>query len=289
MRCALVPLLLALALIPALGTSASADTGCGGVGKPPCTILRPVAAPERDRSSVGWGQECIVIVGGLGSPTDTSDYDFFGTVLGDLRTNIDYRPVRFGVDAGDYDTTGAISRSGSALREVIRRISADCDAIHLLAHSMGGVVVDRALSKLEPMAHGISTYVAMASPHNGATMARLLRAVVEHDPLTAAAVSTVANALDAPDPSWDAVHDLVTARAPLRIPRVEHVRLRMLTDEIVFARDNQDRRVDVREYPPASGAEILGHGGIVHNERVQSVVRETIRSGRVPPPRPATW
>lgn len=281
--------LLALALIAGpFAVVASAEPGCGGVGRPTCTILRPLPGPSREQTTVGWGQDCIVIVGGFGSPTDGSDAGFFSMALGDLAWSIDHRLIRFGVDQGDYETTGAISRSGAELRRVIRSISPDCDAIHLLAHSMGGVVVDRALAKTEPAALGVATYVAMASPHNGATLARVVTAVVEHEPLLGMGITALSSALDRPVAS-DAVRDLATTRAARRIPRLEHVRVRMKNDLFVHAADHRDRRVDVREFDPATWDEKEGHGDIVRNERVQTLVRQTVRTGRVPPERSATW
>lgn len=279
-RFALAPAIAMLVLAPA----APADA-CGGPERPVCTVLRPAPLVERPRPSAGYGQQCIVTVGGLASPTDGSDNDFFIRVLGDLTRSLDHRVVRFGVDRGAYDTEGAISRSSAELRRMVRGIAGDCHGIHLLAHSMGGLVTDRALAKIEPADMGVATYVALASPHNGATAARVLTAAVNVAPVVADAASL----LGAPDPRSDAVHDLATARRPPRVPRVEgHVRLRMTTDEIVYHADNFDPRVDVREFTPdpLSPDEWLGHGGIVHSAAVQEVVRATIATGRVPPRAP---
>lgn len=265
-----IALALAAALLWPLVQAAPADA-CGGRERPVCTVLRPAAEVARMRDPVGWGQDCIVVVGGLGSPVDGSDAAYFGAALGDLANSVGHRLVRFGVDRGSYDTTGAISRSGAALGSVLRGLSVDCDAIHVLAHSMGGAVADRALSKLEPGSLGIATYVAMASPHNGATLARVVRAI-----------AAVPESVGAGDLTSDALDDLASMRAPRRIPRLEHVRLRMTSDLFVLHRDNHDPRVDVRELDPASLGELEGHGGIVRDRRVQEIVRETIRSGRVP-------
>jgi len=261
---------LAAALLWPLVRPAPADA-CGGRERPVCTVLRPAAEAARMRDPVGWGQECVVVVGGLGSPVDGSDAAYFALALGDLANSVGHRLIRFGVDRGAYDTTGAISRSGAALGSVLLGLSPDCDAIHVLAHSMGGVVADRALSKLDPGSLGISTYVAMASPHNGATLARVVRAI--------AAVPVAAGGVDL---TAEAIDDLASMRAPRRIPRLEHVRLRMASDLLVLHRDNNDPRVDVRELDPASLDELEGHGAIVRDRRVQGIVRETIRSGRVP-------
>ena len=280
MRRIVLSFVFALAATVVLGGPASAD--CGDAGRPACTLLRPEPAPSRVTTDPGNGEKCVLMVGGLASPTDGSDEIFFATVLGDLVWNVDRRHIRFGLDVGEYDTEGAISRSSAELGRAIRAISPGCASIHVLAHSMGGLVVDRALSKIDPNAHGVATYVAMASPHNGATAARALRAAVALDPIVADAAAV----LGAPDLRSDAVRDLAAARPPRRLPRVDqHVRLRMTTDEIVYRADNFDRRVDVREFAPdpLSPREWLGHGGIVHNEDVQRIVRETIASGCVPP------
>jgi len=234
-------------------------------------------------ASVGWGQECIVVVGGLGSPTDASDVDFFGAALGDLQGSLDHRVVRFGVDRGAYDTLGSISRSGEELRSVIHAISSDCDAIHVLAHSMGGAVADRAFAKGDPAGDGVVTYIAMASPHNGATAARALRPGIELDETFAAGVSVAARTVGRPDPTKDAVRDLALIHAPRPVRGVAAVRAHLATDEFVLRRDNADRRFDAREYLPATLAQLEGHGGIVHNAQVQRVIRSAIRSHTVPP------
>lgn len=277
----------AIASAAAFAQAAPADA-CGGPERPVCSILVPAPLVDRPRPEAGDGPQCIVTIGGLASPTDGSDNDFFAAVLGDLSHSLDHRVLRFGVDQGTYDTEGAISRSSAELRRAVRAIAGDCGGIHLLAHSMGGLVADRALAKIEPAEFGISTYVSMASPHNGAIMARVVPVAVAASPVIAS-VAYLADLAGAPDLGSDAVRDLARARRPMRVPRVkEHVRVRMLTDEIVRHVDNFDSRVDVREIAPALRAprEWLGHGGIVHSAEVQDLVRTTIGTGRVPPRAP---
>lgn len=277
MRRALRSFVLALVLAPAFALPASADDGCGGSGRPTCTILRPPAAQARERSSGGWGQECIVVVGGLGSPTDGSDADFFDAVLGDLAHEPRFRMIRFGVDDGTYRTTGDLSRNGEELRSAIGRASDECEAVHVLAHSLGGVVADRALSKA---ARGVATYVALASPHNGANIARTIRPALEADELLAAAARLAARASGAHDPMSEAIRDLARTRAPRPVRAEAAIRLRLVTDAVVLRRDSIDRRVDVREYMPAG--EIEGHAAIVRHPLAQDVVRGTIAARRAP-------
>lgn len=278
-----VPLALAAVLAALRPAPAAADSGaCAATeGRPACTILRPVTPPHERMP--GRGPECIVIVGGLGSPTDGSDSDFFGAVLGDLGQAVRFRVARFGVDDGAFDTMGAISRNGDELRRTIHRLSPDCEAIHVLAHSMGGAVTDRAFAKGDPAADGVVTYVALASPHNGATGARVMRSIVEADRIVASSASATAHAIGTHDPTSDAIRDLSRIHAPRPVRDVEAVRMRLISDELVLRRDNFDRRIDIREYPPASFEQLEGHGHIVFNADVQRIVQRTLATGRVPP------
>lgn len=278
---ALTPILLAFA-----ATTASADGGrvCSlAPGRPACTILRPSRQPDpvAMRPAIG-SSECIVLVGGLGSPTDHDDR-FFAPVLGELDADARFRQYRFGVDgAGSFDTSGAISRNGEQLRSLIHRLSSECPAIHVLSHSMGGAVADRAFSMGDLANDGVVSYVALAAPHNGATGARAVRPAVEADTLFAAGLSATTRAVAIHDPTTDAVRDLSRLRAPRPVRDIEAVRLRLVTDEFVLRRDNADRRVDVRDYLPTSTWQLEGHGQVVHNETVQQVVRTTIATHRVP-------
>ncbi len=278
-----------LALVPvfalAFATTAAADSGCGAIGKPPCTILRPVPAPSH-RSVPADAPACVVVVGGLGSPPND---DFFDPILDHLEVAADGRPilnVRFGHDRGDrygYDTYGAIDRNAAQLRALVRDLSDECFTIDLLAHSMGGVVADRAFSMGLSSTDGVATYVPLSSPHNGSFAARAIRLGVELDDAFADAASAVARGTGLHDPTSAAVRGLAERRKP-RPPRdVATVRPRLVSDLTVLRRDNVDRRYDVREYLPASGAEAEGHGGIVRNARAQNVAVRTIREHRVPP------
>jgi hypothetical protein len=148
---------------------------------------------------------------------------------------------------------------------------------------MGGAVVDRAFSKGDVAAAGVVTYIALASPHNGATLARAIRPAVDADAIFASSIGAVTRATRlGHDPTSAAVRDLARMVPPRPARDVEAVRLRMVSDEFVLHRDNADRRVDVREYMPASALETEGHGGIVHNVEVRDVVRSTILTHHVP-------
>lgn len=274
----------ALALLPALASAAAADPGCGGVGKPPCTILRPVAAPAHRWVDVA-APVCVVAVGGLGSRGDDR---FFEPLLDLARVASDGRPIqpyRFGLDRADrypYDTSGAIDRSASRLRGLLRDLSDECFSVSVVAHSMGGVVADRAFSMGVSAADGVTGYVALSSPHNGAFAARALRLGVELDDTFASVASGAARALGLQDPTSAAVRDLAERRAP-RPPRgIEVVRQRLVHDLTVLRGDLVDRRYDTREYLPGSLQEIDGHGGILSNALARDVALTVIRDRRVP-------
>ncbi len=275
-----LPLAAALVAGPLTGIAAADGGACDGArDRPACTILRPVHGPPA-RSASHASPECVVIVGGLGSATDNTDEGFFRAVLGEIADDVRFRMIRFGVDEGSYRTTGDLSRNGEELRSVIGHASDECEAVHVLAHSMGGVVADRALSKGVAASHGIATYVALASPHNGANGARAIRPAIEADALFAAGARLAAGATGMHDPTSEAVRDLARTRAPLPVRAEAAVRLRVVTDAIVIRRDVFDRRVDVREYMPRSMAELEGHEQIVHHPLAQQVVRGTIATRR---------
>ena len=283
--------ILALALaaaglqVPLAASPASADPGCAPLGTPACTILRPIAAPAHRRVEAS-APSCVVTVGGLGSsPID----GFFDPLLAGARTAEDGRgivTIRFGYDRSDrhpYDTYGAIDVSAAHLRSLVRDLEDECFAIDVVAHSMGGAVVDRAFSMGMSSRDGVRTYLPLASPHNGSFAARALRLGVELDDTFASAASAIARATGWHDPTSAAVGDLAEHRAP-RPPRgVETVRQRLVTDLTVLRRDSVDRRYDVREYLVGSLAELEGHGGIARNEHVRDVVARTLRAHAVPP------
>lgn len=225
-------------------------------------------------------------MGGLGSPTNDA---FFDPILDGLGRSDDrrvYEMYRFGADRGSsyrYDTLGPIDVNAMELRRLVADLSDECSAIDLVAHSMGGAVVDRAFSMGMSASDGVATYLPLSSPHNGALGARAVRLGVELDDTFAAVFGDIAHLTGVHDPTSDAVRDLASVRPP-RPPRgVETVRQRLVTDLTVLRRDNVDRRYDVREYRVGSPPELEGHSGIVHNRHVQEVVAETIRAHAVPP------
>ena len=124
----------------------------------------------------------MVRVAGLGSTSkegaiDDVDADALGYAPGDV--------VRFSYLGGTTtenpykgsDTTTDIRESGRRLRELLARIAAENPGvpIDIVAHSQGGIVARSALTDegepTDPRLPPISSFVTLASPHQGAPLA----------------------------------------------------------------------------------------------------------------------
>lgn len=243
---------------------AHADGGCGAPGRPACTLLRPAARIETPSAGLG-APDCIVQIGGLGSDPDSTARAFEGLT----------------VDGGevsvlDYESLGQIAAAAEALRDHVARIQGGCGAIHVVAHSLGGVVADRAFSMGLSAADGVVMYIPLASPHNGSALARDLCGVTGVDPDYTGLLRRVAQVVDLPDPTSAAICDLARVRPP-RPPRgVETARLRLVTDAVVLQRDHTAPYFDVRELMPLETVEIEGHHGILASAQARDVVRSSI-------------
>lgn len=280
---------LAAALVVLLASPAAAAdrSACTAVrSHHPCTILRPL--PGAPRSAPFGTPECIVVVGGLGSRLEEFGR-FFDPVVRRLDAAADGTPYRityFGIDEGEthpFAPYGAIGVNAAHLRGLVRDLADECSAIHVVAHSMGGAVADRAFSMGLSVDDRVATYLPISSPHNGAFAARALRLGLELDDRFATVVSAVARRTGLHDPASPAVRDLGRRPRAPRPPRgVATVRQRIVTDITVLRQDNVDRRVDVREYLPVTVPEWEGHSGAIQNAHVQRIVEGTIRAHRVP-------
>lgn len=279
-------LALALAFGALAPAAASADGGkCAPrLGRPPCTILRPVPAPGH-RWVPYDAPECVLLVGGFGARhQDTAA--LFERALADLdpAAGRPFRRVVFGLERAElypYDTYGPISESAASLRELMRDLADECFAIDLVAHSMGGLVADRALALYPSDADGVLAYLPLAAPHNGAFVARAAVFGLALDDTYAGLVSDLAGRLGTHDPGVAAARDLAVARAPQRAIRVPAtVRQRMVTDLFVLRQDSVDARYEVREYLPRTLSE--GHEGVVDDPVVRAVVAGTLRDHAVP-------
>lgn len=276
------------ALLPALALVASADedpplrpVDAGPPLRPPLTVLRAVdKAPTLSVFSTGAPKkQLIVLVGGYASRSDDQTFDAFRARVAQERG---YDVVRFGQDLGSYDTFGAVGANAERLRDSIRSVSGGYDGVHIVTHSMGGVVADRAFALGLSTGDGVSSYVAWAAPHDGAHAAQALQ--------TTLALSGPARddtraftAAYFRDPDSAAVRDLARAHASGPPAGVVRLDLRFATDVLVSSADARDVGVASRVLLPGSLDELEGHGGILQSEAAFDLTLATIRSKAVPP------
>lgn len=187
--------------------------------------------------------------------------------------------VRFGADPRfPYDTYGPIEPSAINLRDQIRALSDQYEAVHIVSHSMGGVVADRAFANGLSSADGVVTYVSWSAPHDGSDAARALA-------VTRSVTGTNDDVLRESllwlrlEPNSPAVRDLARTRASSPPNGVVRLDLREATDVLVTARDARDPGVASRILTGAAE----GHGGILTDPQAIDLTIRTIATRRVPP------
>ena len=277
------------AILPALALVASADedpplraVDAGPPLRPPLTVLRAVEkAPTSAVSVEQTKKELVVLVGGYGTGPDSHVFDALrARIAQDSR----YEVVVFGHDLGSYDTFGAVDANAEQLRDTIRSVSGSYDVVHIVTHSMGGVVADRACARGLSVSDGVTTYVAWASPHNGSGAAQAMQTTLAVSGPGRGDVRAFTTSYFR-DPDSDAVRDLARARAvapPLGVVRLD---LRLATDALVTGADARDPGVASRVLLPTSLGELEGHGGILQSEQALDLTLETIKTRSVPPDR----
>jgi len=285
----------AAAVFPALALVASADEGpplppvdAGPPLRPPTTMLRAAvtAPPAPTPSVVASGtvaapkRELIVLVGGLGTDKRQGDNPFKD--LKDRIPNDTYDVMRFGTDFGVYGTYDSIDENAEHLRDGIRSLSAGYDSVHIVTHSLGGNVADRAFALGLSSGDGVTTYVAWSAPHDGAHAAGIARAALTLSGPARADTRDVAVWADLHDPESAAVRDLARIRAVAPPPGVVRLDLRLATDELVSASDARDPGVESRVLLPTSLRDWEGHGGILENDEALDLTLATIRQKAVP-------
>jgi pimeloyl-ACP methyl ester carboxylesterase len=235
-------------------------------------------APAAPRTATGVPtKELIVLVGGYASGTDDHVFDAFRA----RAREGGYDVVRFGQDVGAYDTFGAIDVNAERLRDSVRTLSVGYGGVHIVTHSMGGVVADRAFALGLSASDGVTTYVAWAAPHSGSRAAQSLQGTLTvsgpaRDDTRAFTASHFR------DPDTAAIRDLARARASAPPPGVVRLDLRLATDGLVSAADARDPGVDSRVLLPKSVVELEGHGGILTSEQAFDLTLATIRTRAVP-------
>jgi hypothetical protein len=242
-------------------------------GRPTRTVLRPAEISEK---------EVIVLVAGIGSsPMDP----VFASIEAAFKADPRYEVHRFGSDAvHPYDTHGSIEKNADELTVEIRELAKTHSKIDIIAHSMGGAVVDAAFRRGLSARDKVATYVSLAAPHHGSTEARvgqpflavadLLGAKTEFRAITAGVAQDIGSR---------AAQDLAAIHAGPPPDGVTRLDVRMATDLVVTAPDAWTPSVVSRTLLPATPSSLEGHGGITTDPRALALVTTTVASGRVPP------
>jgi hypothetical protein len=225
----------------------------------------------------------VVLVGGYQSCAcpDDGTFDALRKRLAAV-PNMDV--LRFGADPRfPYDTYGSIDASAISLRDYIRSIAPAHSVVHIVTHSMGGVVADRAFANGLSRDDGVATYVAWSAPHSGSDAARgiVLANTVSGGPNPGIRESLLWLQMETES---QAVRDLANTR-PVPPPKgIVRLDLREANDVLVTPRDARDPGVASRTLAGA----IEGHGGILDDPEAIDLTLRTITTRAVPPERRST-
>jgi len=281
--CVAVALLPAAGAFPAAGDDGPPRTDSATV-RPSRTTLRPLDLPEL-ASPVAPRQsdrEVVLLVAGIGSTSSDGTWD---ALIARLRTDPRYEIRRFGADPEHpYDTVGRLADNADALTAEVRQLASRYRAVHLVAHSMGGAVVDTAFARGLSANDGVQTYIALAAPHDGSTTARVAQVVArvagDGEP-EARAIGSLVQGRDIAGP---ATADLARLHAGPRAVGVARLDLRMASDIVVIARDAADPGVETRVLlPQGAGEWVDGHGAITRDPRALDLVTTTLARRAAPP------
>ena len=278
---------LGAAAIIALGPGALAAAGDDGPSRSPRpdrpirSVLRPTEIPELVpfRAPVPSAKEAIILVSGINSfPQDATFDPLIAKLFGDPR----YDVYRFGADpAYPYDALGDLDANARNLRDEVRALGITHPGVHIVAHSMGGAVADRAFTAGLSANDGVATYIALASPHNGSPT--LAAAAVVLDASGDRALETRALFSPKLDPGSDAARGLARTRPGPPPPGVVRLDVRMSTDWTVTARDSRDPGVESRVLVPSDLRDYVdGHGGVTHDPEALRLVTSTIEKRAIP-------
>ncbi|HEV2249092.1 MAG TPA: hypothetical protein VGT60_01105 [Candidatus Limnocylindria bacterium] len=247
--------------------------------RPNRTILRPTEIATG--AALPSGKTVVIVVSGIGSEALDGTFD---AILAALGTDPSIELHRFGGDpAYAYDTHGSIDESAARLTAEIRQLARTHPKIDIVAHSMGGVVVDAAFRNGLSARDKVGTYVALAVPHDGSTEARLSQPFLTvADLLGARTEFRAITAGIAQDVGSRAVRDLAAAHAGPPPAGVTRLDVRIATDAIVTARDAWTPGVPARLLLPSTIGAIEGHGGATTDPRAVALVRSAIASSRPP-------
>ena len=241
------------------------------------TLEAPPTAPPDTHA-----KEVVILVGGYQSCACLNDHDW--DTLRDRLLASGYDVVSFGKDPRHpYDTLGRIEPSAISLRDQARELGTQYGGVHIVAHSMGGVVADRAFVDGLSAADGVLTYVAWSSPHDGSEIGRAVdvgRAAHGDMEVVREIAHEAGNEPDSP-----ATRDLAITRAPPPPAGVVRLDLRESTDAFVTNADARDPGVPSRILRTTQPGKLLpnGHGAILTDPNAIDLTVQTIATRRVPP------
>jgi hypothetical protein len=249
--------------------------------RPPLGVLRHVDAPTASPAPAGASlPELVVLVGGYQSCACPDDGTFDALRKG-LAAVPNTDVVRFGTDPRfPYDTFGPIDASAINLRDYIRSVAPNYSVVHIVTHSMGGNVADRAFANGLSREDGVATYVAWSAPHSGSDAARglTLASRVAGGPNPAIRESLLWLQMESES---QAVRDLAGTR-PVAPPKgVVRLDLREANDALVTPRDARDPGVASRTLDSLDE----GHSGILTDPEAIDLTLRTIATRAVPPER----
>jgi hypothetical protein len=287
---ALVAVMAVLPFMTAFGLAASADEGSPVAPspvspplRPPFGVLRhvdaPIASPVANAPIAMPSRELVVLVGGYQSCACPDD-GTFTALKRHLATDPHLDVVRFGADPRyPYDTYGAIEPNATNLRDEIRSLSPNYGGVHIVTHSMGGVVADRAFGLGLSRDDGVLTYVSWSAPHSGSDAARAMTVTQVLTRAGAGAAFREGLLFLQMESDSPAVRDLAGARPVPPPAGVVRLDLREATDVLVTERDARDPGVTSRILD--HGFE--GHGAILDDSEAIDQTMRTIVERRVPP------
>lgn len=274
----------------AVGPGAIAASGDDGparpsrADRPSRTVLRAFDLDLAPVRPAAWSdRRVLLLVSGIGSAAADPTFD---ALIRSFAGDPAYEIHRFGADpAHPYDTLGRLADNADALTAEVRELARTHPGVDIVAHSMGGAVVDTAFQRGLSAADRVGTYVSLAAPHAGSSEARLglgalvLAGALDFAPELRAVSAGVAQDLGAP-----AVRDLARLRAapgPVGVTRLD---VRLATDLVITAPDARAPGLASRVLLPSRIASLDGHGGVTSDPRALALVTDTLRAGAVPPP-----
>ena len=274
---------LALSVVGPCALVAAGDDGpprSFPTGRPTRTVLRPTEIVDLVPAKPSE-KTVVMLVSGIGSDAPDATYD---AIVAALVNDPRYEIHRFGGDrVHPYDTLGGLDANADQLTAEIRELAKTHPKIDIVAHSMGGAVADAAFRRGLSGSDKVATYIALAAPHDGSTLAKIGQPfLAASDLLGARAEFRAISAALAQDIGSRAVQDLATIHAGPPPQGVTRLDLRMGTDAIVTAPDAWTPNVMSRTLLPTTIPSIEGHGGVTTDPHAIAIITSTVAADRPP-------